>query len=261
MQVAFCLEMLYDDLPFLERIDAAHGDGIENIEIWDWRDKDIPELAKRLKDLGMRVANMSGNRRFSMIEPRETEDFLAEVDETAEAAAQLACPRLMLLAQNLLPDGSGKPLVTPRSQTQLIDTAIESCAEAARLLEERNIDLVIEPLNDVLDHPGFLMNCSEMAFTVVREISDPRLRVLYDVYHMAMMGENILATLEQHLDLVGHIHFADMPGRREPGSGELDLDEILSLLRTLRYDGVLGFEFEPTSESEQAVRQAQSFFG
>ncbi|MFQ5675034.1 MAG: TIM barrel protein [bacterium] len=261
MQYAFCLEMLYTELPFADRLAAAQKDGIRSIEIWDWRDKDLPGLSAQLSDLNMTIHNMSGNRCFGMIEPYERQDFLNELQETGDVAKRLGCPMLMLLPQPLLQDGRGKPLSTDLSAREKIDQMIACGKEAARIADHLSLDLVIEPLNTVRDHPGFFLNSSHVAFRIISAINHPRVTFLYDIYHMAMMEEDVLRDIRDNLDKIGHLHVADKPGRHEPGSGEIDFSAILSLLQALNYDGTVGFEFTPSrGDSHLSVKKALEVF-
>lgn len=255
MRYAFCLETLYTDLPFVRRLARAREDGVETIEIWDWHDKEIDPLAFELRRLGMKMVNMSGNRKHGMLDPAEQEPFVEELEETARAAKRLACPNLMLLAQSLQPDGSGAPVPSDVSPKTLFDS-MAACAErAGRVADEHDLGIVIEPLNDRVDHPGYWLTSSKTVFEAVRLAAHPRVKVLYDIYHMAMMGEDVLSEMEKNLDLIGHIHVADMPGRHEPGTGEIEWDQILRRLESLGYSRTIGFEFFPEGESGSVVRR------
>lgn len=254
---AFCLEMLYQDLPFISRLSAARADGVEAIEMWDWRDKNLDDLAEALQETGLRLSNMSGNRKFGMLESEEHDQFAKEVHQAGQVAKRLGCPRLMLLAQPLLPDNSGKPTSRVISMREQVANTVRAARLAARVAAELELEIVIEPLNSVQDHPGFFMNASWIAFQMIAEIGHPRVRILYDVYHMAMMNENIEHDLTRNLDRIGYIHIADKPGRNEPGSGTLPLKSFLGLLKALNYNDGIGFEFSPsTADSRAAVKKA-----
>jgi len=84
-------------------------------------------------------------------------------------------------------------------------------------------------------------------------VDSPRLKLLYDIYHMQVMEGNIIHTLTSNLDVIGHVHVADVPGRHEPGTGELDYANIFKALQEAGYDGYVGFEFEPTVSSMEAA--------
>lgn len=261
MQFSFCLEMLYTNLLFEQRLEAASADGIRAIEIWDWRNKNLDQLQEQLATLDLQLSNMSGNRVHGMLDPVEQDPFLAELRESGQIAKRLGCPRLMLLAQPLLPDDSAKLLPSNLSQEERIAQAVNCGRAATKIADELQLDIVIEPLNSVLDHPNFFLDSSRLAFDLVRKVQHPRVKVLYDVYHMAAMKENIEQDLTQNIDLIGHFHIADLPGRQEPGTGTLDFKVLSSLLRSLSFEGTVGFEFKPGQEdSSAAVRRALEVF-
>lgn len=139
----------------------------------------------------------------------------------------------------------------------MVVTQVIACGMViAALADELGIDIVIEPLNSIIDHPGYFLSSSHLAFKIIKEINHPRIKILYDIYHMAVMGENILKDIEENLDLIGYFHVADKPGRNEPGSGEIDYPNIFAALKTLHFSGIVGFEFYPCGkESHRAVEK------
>jgi hydroxypyruvate isomerase len=123
----------------------------------------------------------------------------------------------------------------------------------APLAEKAGVTLVLEPLNVYVDHPGYFLDGSAAGFDLVRAVGSPRIKLLYDIYHMQVMEGNIIQTLTSNLDVIGHVHVADVPGRHEPGTGELSYANIFEALRQAGYDKYVGFEFEPTVPSEEAA--------
>jgi hydroxypyruvate isomerase len=118
------------------------------------------------------------------------------------------------------------------------------------------LTLVLEPLNIHVDHPGYFLNHSGVGFNLVREVNSPSIRLLYDIYHMQVMEGNLIDTLTRNLDLIGHIHVADVPGRHQPGSGEINYANVMKCLRQAGYSGYVGMEFEPTIASSAAAAEA-----
>ena len=260
MPYAFCLEMLYTEFPFPDRLPAAKKDGIEYIEFWDWRDKDLNLLNQHRNKLNLKVSNISGNRRYGMVDPAERQFFLREITDTIMIARDLDCPRIMLLVQRLMANGEANPLPEQLSDNQKVDQVIACGNEIAVIADQLDIDVVVEPLNSIIDHPGYFLNSSSLAFRIIKEINHPRIKILYDIYHMAVMGENILRDLEKNLDLIGYIHVADKPGRYEPGSGEIEYKIIFPVLRSLRFRGMIGFEcYASGKDSQRAVQNIFKF--
>jgi hydroxypyruvate isomerase len=255
MNYAFCLEMLYPDLPFNDRLAVAKEAGINTIEFWDWRNKDLDDLKSQMKTLHMQVSNISGNRNFGMIDSSEKENFLNEVRETGAIALQLGCPNLMLLVQKLEePNNAGKLPSKPLSLEEIESNIISCGKEVGKIADELNLNIVIEPLNEVLDHPNYVLKSSDMAFRIIQGINHPRVKLLYDIYHMAMQDENIFDDIEKQLEHIGYFHIADKPGRNEPGTGNINYAKILTLLKQKKYQGFVGFELEPRLDTPTALR-------
>ena len=247
MKLSFCLETFYTEMPFDERLECARADGVEHIEFWEWRDKSAHLTEQAMHHSGLQISNFSGNRRFGMIDPADLELFLVEVPQSARFAQQLNCPRIMLLTQPLLADGRAK--WNPRqSQNSSFDRVVTACQKAVQIADETGIELVLEPLND-RDHPDYFLQTSGDGFAVIQAVNHPRLKLLYDVYHMAMMGIDVLPDIEEHLALIGYFHFADLPHRTEPGSGILPYDALMVMLQHAGYDGTIGFECYPAPDA------------
>jgi hydroxypyruvate isomerase len=240
MKLSFCLETFYTDLPFNDRLECAKADGVEHIEFWEWRDKNSHALNNAILRSGLHISNFSGNRRFGMIDPTDVDLFLVEILQSARFAQQMNCPRIMLLTQPLFADGRAKA-VSAQAHERSFDLLVDTCRKAAQVADETGIDLVLEPLND-RDHPDYFLQTSKDGFAVIEAVNHPKLRLLYDVYHMAMMGIDVVPDVEAHLPLIGYFHFADLPYRTEPGSGILPYDALMNMLHRAGYDGTIGFE-------------------
>ncbi|NLP11925.1 TIM barrel protein [bacterium] len=244
MDLAFCLETLYTSQPFLYRLAAARKDGIDCIEIWDWQQKPA-DLPAALVQQDLSMSNLSANRRFGMVDPREREALVAEVEQSLLFAQKIKSSHIMLLSQPLQADG--RAVQAPVKDAHWLDHLLETVSRLLILADRYQVDLLIEPLNDLEDHPHYLLNSSRMSFNIVRQLHHPRLRVLYDIYHMSVMGENVCKDIEENLDAIGYFHLADLPGRTEPGIGQIPYEKIIRLLKSVGYNGTLGCEFYPSN--------------
>ncbi|MBM3812620.1 MAG: TIM barrel protein [Acidimicrobiia bacterium] len=257
---SLCLEMIYGELPFCERIRAAAAAGYEAIEFWDWRNKDLAEVAAVTRGVGLPVAAFSGNRRHTMANPADLAGFREEIRESLEAARKVGARCLMLLTDRLLEDGSAAALPENLSASDKMEAAAVSLGEAASLARGSGVTMALEPLNTRLDHPRYFLDNSAAGFDLVRKVNVPEARLLYDAYHMAMMGEDVTSVVSGNLELIGHIHAADMPGRHEPGSGEIDYAGFAAALKRLNYTGAVGMEFSPSGGSAEAAEAARRIF-
>jgi hydroxypyruvate isomerase len=126
----------------------------------------------------------------------------------------------------------------------------------APLAERYGVTLNLEPLNTTVDHAGYWLDSSQAGFELVRRVGSPNLRLLFDIYHMQVMEGNLIARMRAHLDLIGHIHVADVPGRHQPGTGEINYRNIFCALRDAGYDRAVGMEFAPLGPSDRAASDA-----
>lgn len=244
--------MLFTDRPFTERMKTAASIGYRAIEFWDWRDKDLSAIAETAVEEGLTIAAMSGNRRHSLIDPDEREGLIEEMMQVFGVARNLHCRHVMMLSDVLEPDGSAVQPALPAEAK--FSSMVEGLRELSGWAKESGIALLLEPLNTVLDHRGCFLDASDLGLQVVRQVNRPHVQLLYDIYHMSMMGENVLSQIENNRTWIGYLHAADLPGRHQPGTGEIDYRSIASMVKRSGYSGFIGMEFSPLGSHEEAAR-------
>ena len=260
MKLSLCLEMLFTDRPFIERLAVASRLGYRAIEFWDWRDKDLPALADVAAHLGLTIAAMSGNRQHALIDPDATAKLIEEMDQVFAAAEGLNCSRIMMLSDVLRDDGSAAPR-PPQPPEEKIESMVDNLRALAGRAETASVTLLLEPLNTALDHRGCFLNTSALGVEIVRRVNSPRVKLLYDIYHMSMMGEDVLTEIEKNLEWLGYLHVADLPGRHQPGTGRIDYKAVNTLLKQAKYEGFIGMEFSALGPDEQAAKAPLEIFG
>jgi hydroxypyruvate isomerase len=237
-RLSVCIEMVFRPLAFVERIEAVKGAGYTAFEFWSWQDKDMPAVLATKERLGLDVAAF-GVRGGTLLDPSNHQQYWDTVGQAAEWARRLHCPSLIVTTGNTLPD-------VPRAQQRDdLQRGLEGVAHAAR---RGGVTAVVEPLNSKVDHKGYFLDHGAEAFTLVEEIANPHLRVLYDIYHMQIMDGDIIATIEAQIDTIGHFHVADVPGRHEPGTGELNYANIFRRIDATGYTGFTGLEYRPSDD-------------
>jgi hydroxypyruvate isomerase len=262
MNLSLCLEMVFRDRPFVDRLAEAARAGFRAVEFWDWRDKDIDRIAREAERLGLTVAALSGNRKHSLLDPGARPGLLAEMDQVFEVASRLRCHNIMMLSDVLQADGSAapSPQLPAEDRSESNDSIVQGLGALAERIAGRDITLLLEPLNTVLDHRGCFLDRSAAAVELLERVAHPGARLLYDVYHMTMMGEDAPLEIERKARWIGYLHAADRPGRHEPGSGTIDWAAIRGVLQRQSYQGFIGMEFSPASSDDAAVRRCVEVF-
>ena len=232
MKSSVCIEMVFTEYPFLERIDKAAQAGFDAIEFWNWDNKDLPALKAAVKKAGVGIAAFQSNLGGTLIHPDQRDGFVSSIKKSLAVAQDLESPSMFLLTDELGEDRSVRFQHPELSEAEKLQSVVAGLQELAPLAEETGITLVLEPLNTRVDHAGYFLNHSDIGFELVRKVNSPRVKLLYDIYHMQVMEGNVIETLVGNLDIIDHIHVADVPGRHEPGTGELNYDNIFQAGRT-----------------------------
>lgn len=254
-QLAPNIELLFTEAgEYHDRVRAAAAAGFDAVEMWGptgvdapAKPKDIAALKAALDETGTQLtAQLSEPRTQFMIPPKDHSEFYRKLDEGVGIAHELSCPRIVV--------GSGTGFGGSKRQTQL-DELVEIYRKAIAQIDGSGITLVLEPVNVRVDHPGSLLDRTAEAVYVARGVDSPLFGVLYDIYHSAVEGEDMAAELDNGGDLIKYVQLADAPGRGEPGTGTLDWPERLGILRQSRYDGPIGLEYYPQTESGESVKR------
>lgn len=254
MKLSPCIEWQFaEEHPEMpDRIRAAKAAGFELAEYHLWRDKDVDAVAAALEETGVKLTGICVDPRRSIVDPAQHEEFLTAVSESLVAAKKLGSPP-MIVASGFTREGV--------SAEEHFETAVSALKQAAALAEAADVILVIEPLNDRVEHPGMYLVSTTLGLDLIEAVGSPKLRLLYDVYHSATMGEDMEQVLEGRMHLVHHVQVADMPGRNEPGTATLDWPAIIATLRRLGYEGSLGLEYRPTMPTLQSLAATRGALG
>jgi hydroxypyruvate isomerase len=233
--------------------------GYDAIEFWDFRNKNLSEIAETVERHGLTVAAMSGNRRKALIDPNAGDQLVEEMEQVFEAANRVKCRNLMLLSDVLGEDGRASTDfdLTPQEKMNVL---VENLRIVALQPGAAQFTLLLEPLNTALDHRGCFLDRSTIGAEIVRRVNIANVKLLYDIYHMSMMKEDVLSEIEKSFEWIGYFHVADMPGRHQPGTGEIDYESVNALLRKLRYDGFVGMEFSALGDNEEAAAAPLTVF-
>lgn len=253
MKKSICIETIFTEVPFENRFALASEAGFSYVEFWSWADKDIQKIKELSQKYQLKIASFSGDQDFSLIDASQSKDYIAFMKESIKTAKYLDCDTLVIHSNALGDGGVVLNHYSDRNNSQKIATMFNVLKELSTVAEQEKVTLTLEALNTKLDHVGNFLANTEDPVEIIKVVNSPYIKVLYDVYHMQIMEGNIIDTLKQHIDSIGYIHIADVPGRHEPGTGEINYQNVIAALRELNYDKVLGFELFPLNTSKQAV--------
>lgn len=240
--LSVCVEMVYDDEPFHERISRAAAVGADAVEFWDWRSKDLERIEAAASDAGIPIVGCVAGG--TLTDPDGIDEAVETIRESIETAEALEIPTLIATTG---PDQDGLDRTT---QHEAIVTALSRVAGDA---ESAGVTIVLEPLNTAVDHPEYYLETAAEGFEIVDAVDSPNVQLLYDVYHQQVTEGNVIQTITENIDRIGHFHVADVPGRHEPGTGELNYETIIEAIDATEYDGYVGCEFSPVGDPDEAL--------
>ncbi len=252
--LAVSSEMVFRDLAPVDRVRRIHDLGYQ-VEIWDWTKHDIRALAAT----GATFSSMTGYVTGTLADADGAEELIRTAKQSIPIAKELGIPRLNLHGTGL--DGRGLPVKPCDVVTgQMWLKAKETLGRIADLGEETGVTFVLENLNAPVDHPGVPFGRAEDCLALVSAVDKPGLRLMLDLYH-AQIGEgNLIELCRKGLPFIGEIQVADVPGRCEPGTGEVNYPAIARALRDMGFNGVIGLEGWASGSDEVALERFRQAF-
>ncbi len=252
--LAVCAEMVFTDLPVIERVRRIDDLGFQ-VEIWDWTRHDIDALAST----GALFSSMTGYVTGTLTDPDGADQLLAGAERSIAVAARLGIPRLNLHGTGL--DSQGLPVrpvdtVTPPMWL----AAYQTLTRIADLGRREGVTFCLENLNTAVDHPGTPFAKAADTLALIEAVDSPHLRLMLDLYH-AQIGEgNLIELVRRCGPAIGEIQVADVPGRCEPGTGEIHYPAIARALVDIGYTGTIGLEAFASGDSERALQRFRDAF-
>jgi hydroxypyruvate isomerase len=253
--LSIMLWTVWRDLPFVQRLANVAKAGYTNVELVGeyakWADIDFEQANAARKRLGVHFDATAGLHN-GVGNPAVQAAFLAEVKQALTPMQRLDCPAMIVLSGNV---------VTGLLREAQHQSCIEGLKRAGELIEGRQIDgqpvrLLLECI-DPEENPHYFLQSAAEAIDVVRAVNHPQIQFLYDIFHEQIAEGNLIAKLEKHIDVIGLIHVADVPGRHQPGTGEINYNNIYRKLADLNYGHAVAMEFHPTGDPVSTLRAAR----
>lgn len=241
--ISCCIDMMFSYCDFYDRFSEVKKCGIDTIEFWKWSNKDIDKIAK--SGMNVSIFNIdSANEALSydlsrgILNDGRCDDFLKALSESIPVYKKLNAKALIVLI------GENK---------EYCEENVLKCLLAAKpIVEKENVTLIVEPLNNI-DRTGYSMPYAKPVLELLKKVDSPNIKMLYDIYHQNMMGDFDMDEIKKNIDLIGHFHVADCPGRHEPGTGNVDYVSILKEIKKLPYKGYIGLEYKATKPDGETL--------
>ncbi len=250
------LSMMFTELPFLDRIDAAAGHGFGAVEFLFPYEHPAAEIASRLERHGLTQAlfnlppgDWAKGERGLAIFPDRMAEFAAGLDKALNYAKTLGCKKLHVMA-GIIPAGA--------DTAKLEATYIANLQLAADRAAPFGIQILIEPLNP-RDMPGYYLMSFGQARDILTKVSRPNAKLQLDLYHRQMNAGGLADATREFWPLVGHIQIAGVPGRHEPDVGEINYPYLFELIDSLGYDGWIGCEYRPQAGTAAGLGWAKDY--
>ena len=244
------LTFLFTERPFLDRFEAAAKAGFKAVEFAFPYAFGAADIKTRLAANGLQLVlhnlpagDWDAGERGIACHPGRVDEFRTGVAQAIEYAAALGAPQLNCLA-GIAPAGV--------SEAELRATFVANLRFAAAACKAAGIKLLAEPIN-TFDIPGFYLNRTAQALSILDEVGSDNLYVQYDLYHAQRMEGELIATLRKHLARIAHVQLADNPGRNEPGTGEIHYPNVFAALDAMGYAGWVGCEYKPATTTEAGL--------
>src|ERR1700730_1655490 len=249
-KLSVMLWTVYDKLPFDQRIEKVAEAGYHAVELVNeyknFSKEDYAKFRAKKSELRLTVDATSGIS-HSLCDSSQRDAFLNEVRAKLPVLEELECNKLIILS------GDKVPGQTPQ---QMHGNCIESLKRAADIAATKNVGLLLENI-DPEENPKYFLTSVSEGFEIVRSVRAPNLQFLYDFFHEQIAEGNLLAKLEKNLGLIGVVHIADVPGRHDPGTGEINYPNIFRNFGQLGFNGYVAMEFIPEGETVAALRAAR----
>ena len=246
---------VFRDLPFEQRLEKVASAGYRNVELVgeyrNWSPAQFAGANAARRRLGISFDATAGlGHGFADLAARDT--LLAELRQSLAVMETLECPAMIVLSGNVVPG------LSREAQHQ---SCIEGLKRAAALVEGRRIAgkpvrLLLECI-DPEENPKYFLTSAAEAIQVVRSVNHPQVQFLYDIFHEQIAEGNLIEKLQKHIDVIGLIHVADVPGRHDPGTGEINYANIYRKLFELNYQRGIAMEFLPLGDPVKALLQAK----
>ncbi len=249
-KISIMLWTVFRDLPFEQRLEKVSDAGYHAVELVhefkDWTDAHYRRVNRIKRRLGVTFDTTAGMS-HGVGNPKERDAMLKDLHGMLTVCDKLECPRLIVMSGNVVPG------MTRDEQHQ---SCIDGLKRAAEMVEGKNITILVENI-DPEENPRYFLTSVAEGFEIMRAVNHPQVKFLYDFYHEQIAEGNLIEKMEKNVDLVGLFHIADVPHRHQPGTGEINYNNIYRKMAELKYDRYVAMEFMPLGDPIKILRTAR----
>jgi hydroxypyruvate isomerase len=257
------VEPLFPALSLPEQLERVADAGYQGFEFGDWRAQDARKINAIKNRLGLECVNIVGNRGVNpkgmgLCDPQEREGFLAEVQASLEAAQRFETKMIVVLTGFV---------VRHLARQQQHDSIVEGLKRGSDLAARAGVTLIVEPINTLAkvepliptgnNHADYYLDKTAEAIEIIQKVNSPFVKILYDLYHAQIMEGNLTVTIREQIQHFAHIHVGDVPGRHQPGTGEIHYGNVFRAIAETGYAGYLGMEYVPQGDAMQSLRDTK----
>lgn len=246
VRLSVCIDMILTEMPFLQRMETVKRLGYPAFEFWEWKNKDVDAILSKKKELGLEIATMMGTGWKQMNSEDARKSFVSDIQASLASAKRLSVKTLIVTTGM-----EDKKLSRAEQHTNYV-AALKAAAPFA---EQAQVTLVLEPLNTKVDHAGYFLQTAKEGFEILDEVGSPAVKMLFDIYHHQIMEGNVIQDITKNVSKIAHFHVADVPGRHEPGTGEINYANVFRAIAASGYQGFVGLEFKPSGSAEDALKK------
>ena len=237
-------------MDFCEGLRRVKALGYDAAETYNWKGLDFDAVRRTCEETGVELLSMCTSE-FRMTDPTFRQAWLDGLEESCQAANRMGVKRLITQV--------GQDTGAPREQQHA--AIVETLNLARPILEKSGVTIMLEPLNTLVNHPGYYLWSAVEGFEIIREVNHPLVKLVYDIYHQQVMEGNIIPNITKNLDCIAHLHSAGHPGRNELQYGENDYKVIFAAVDKAGYTGACGLEYRPLMDPEESLREAMRLYG
>ena len=250
MRLCVPIPCFFGDMDFCEGLRRVKALGYDAAETYNWKGLDFDAVRRTCEETGVELLSMCTSE-FRMTDPTFRQAWLDGLEESCQAANRMGVKRLITQV--------GQDTGAPREQQHA--AIVETLNLARPILEKSGVTIMLEPLNTLVNHPGYYLWSAVEGFEIIREVNHPLVKLVYDIYHQQVMEGNIIPNITKNLDCIAHLHSAGHPGRNELQYGENDYKVIFAAVDKAGYTGACGLEYRPLMDPEDSLREAMRLYG